>query len=109
MAIDTDKLKRETDIVKVVGHYTTLTKRGHEFIGQCVAHADTNASMTVSPQKGFVHCFACGFHADVIDFIREVEGLDFIPAAEFLGAKNDWQPSLKLPYAKPLEKSERVT
>ena len=109
MAIDTDKLKRETDIVKVVGHYTTLTKRGHEFIGQCVAHADTNASMTVSPQKGFVHCFACGFHADVIDFIREVEGLDFIPAAEFLGAKNDWQPSLKLPDAKPLEKSERVT
>ena len=74
-----------------------------------MAHADNNASMTVSPQKGFVHCFACGFHADVIDFIREVEGLDFIPAAEFLGAKNDWQPSLKLPDAKPLEKSERVT
>lgn len=100
MAIDIEKLKRETDIVKVVGHYTKLTKRGHEFIGQCVAHNDNNASMTVSPQKGFVHCFACGFHADIVDFIREVEGLDFIKAAEFLGADNDWKPQISNP-AKP--------
>jgi putative DNA primase/helicase len=109
MAIDTDKLKRETDIVQVVGHYTNLTKRGHEFIGQCVAHNDSNASMTVSPSKGFVHCFACGFHADVIDFIREVEGLDFKAAAEFLGSENDWKPNLSIPNAKPLEKLDRIT
>jgi len=109
MAIDTEKLKNETDIVQVVGHYTTLTKRGHEFIGQCVAHNDSNASMTVSPQKGFVHCFACGFNADVIEFIEEVEGLGFVQACEFLGAKNDWKPSLQLPNAKPLAKHDRIT
>jgi len=109
MAIDTDKLKRETDIVQVVGHYTKLTKRGHEFIGQCVAHNDSNASMTVSPQKGFAHCFACGFHADVIDFIMEVESLDFKAAAEFLGATNDWKPSLAVPAAPEVPIVERVT
>lgn len=112
MAIDTEKLKRETDIVKVVGHYTKLTKRGHEFIGQCVAHNDNNASMTVSPQKGFVHCFACGFHADIIDFIQEVEGLDFVKAAEFLGAeneKNDWKPKIAVNEPFPLARPERIT
>lgn len=97
MAIDTDKLKSETDIVQVVGSYTELTKRGHEFIGKCVAHNDSEASMTVSPQKGFAHCFSCGFHADVIDFIVEVENLEFKEACQFLGAKDDWTPSLSTP------------
>jgi putative DNA primase/helicase len=109
MAIDTDKLKRETDLVEVVGHYTKLTKRGKEFVGRCVAHDDATPSMTVNQDKGFVHCFGCGFHADVIAFIQEVEGLEFIQAAEFLGAKNDWQPKLALPAKPELPVQERIT
>lgn len=108
MAIDVDALKRNTDIVKVVGSYTSLTKRGHEFIGTCVAHNDTNASMTVSPQKGFVHCFGCGFHADVIDFIQEVENKDFKEACEFLNEKNDWNPRLSVPKAPPIPERETL-
>ncbi len=107
MAIDVDDLKKNTDIVQVVGNYVPLVKKGHEFEGRCVAHDDKNASMSVSPQKGFVHCFSCGFHADVIDFIMEVESLEFKKACEFLGAKDDWKPSLSTPTPPPV--SDRIT
>lgn len=107
MAIDTESLKASTDLVAVVGNYTPLTKKGNEFVGRCVAHADGTPSMSVSPQKNFVHCFACGFHADVIEFIQEVEHLDFKAACEFLGAKSDWKPKLSVPQAPPV--AERVT
>ena len=112
MAIDTDKLKRETDIVKVVGHYTNLTKRGHNFIGLCIFHDDHNPSMEVNPIKQTFKCYSCNTGGDVIDFIQNAEGLEFVAAAEFLGAENikdDWKPNLSIPNAPPLVKADRVT
>jgi putative DNA primase/helicase len=107
LSIDVDALKAATDLVSLVGHYTALKKRGREYVGLCVSHADNNPSMWVNPDKGIVHCFSCDFHADAIDFIRHVEGLDFKAACERLGAKNDWQP--KIAAARPAPKPERIT
>lgn len=113
MAIDTDKLKRETDIVKVVGHYTNLTKRGHNFRGLCIFHDDKNPSMEVNPIKQTFKCYSCNVGGDVIDFIQNAEGLEFIPAAEFLGAENikdEWKPNLSIPTnVPPLVKQDRIT
>ena len=113
MAIDTEKLKRETDIVKVVGHYTNLTKRGHNFIGLCIFHDDHNPSMEVNPIKQTFKCYSCNTGGDVIDFIQNAEGLEFIPAAEFLGAENikdEWKPNLSIPTnVPPLVKQDRIT
>jgi putative DNA primase/helicase len=105
--IDVDALKASVDLVSLVGAYTTLRKRGKEYVGLCVAHADKNPSMWVNGDKGIVHCFACDFHADAIDFIQHVEGLDFKAACVRLGAKTDWQPRIAQP--KPAAKPERIT
>jgi DNA primase len=99
MSIDVEALKASVDLVGLVGHYTPLRKRGREYVGLCVAHADKNPSMWVHPEKRIVHCFACDFHADAIDFIQHVEGLDFKGACERLGAKPEWSP--KIASAKP--------
>lgn len=107
MTIDVDALKASVDLVSLVGHYTPLKKRGKEYVGLCVAHSDKNPSMWVNPDKRIVHCFACDFHADAIDFIQHVEGLDFKAACERLGAKNDWQP--KIATSRPEPKPERKT
>ena len=113
MAIDTEKLKRETDIVKVIGHYTNLTKRGHNFRGLCIFHDDKNPSMEVNPIKQTFKCYTCNVGGDVIDFIQNAEGLEFIPAAEFLGAENikgEWKPNLSIPTnVPPLVKQDRIT
>lgn len=42
---------------------------------KCIWHNDTHASMYC--KKNFAHCFACGKTGDVIDVIREKEGLSF--------------------------------
>jgi putative DNA primase/helicase len=105
--IDVDALKASVDLVALVGHYSTLKKRGVEYVGLCVAHTDHDPSMWVNQQKGFVHCFSCDFHADAIAFLQHVEGLDFQAACERLGAKRDWQPRVELPKASP--RPERIT
>jgi hypothetical protein len=107
VSIDVDALKASVDLVSLVAHYTPLRKRGAEYVGLCVAHDDKNPSMFVNPEKRIVHCFACDWHADAIDFIRHVEGLDFKAACERLGAKTDWQP--KIASARPAPKPERIT
>lgn len=107
MSVDVEALKASIDLVGLVGHYTPLMKRGREFVGLCVAHADKNPSMWVNPEKRIVHCFACDFHADAIDFIQHMEGLDFRAACERLGAKPDWTP--KIASSKPVSRPERIT
>ncbi len=106
MSIDVDALKASVDLVGLVGHYVQLRKKGAEYVGLCVAHSDKNPSMWVQPQKGFVHCFSCDFHADAIDFLQHVEGIDFQEACRRLGAKTDWQPKIK---AEPVEKAPERT
>lgn len=109
MSIDVDGLKARTDIVSVVGAYVALKKRGAEFVGLCPFHADKNPSLWVSPVKQFCHCFSCGANKDVIEFIQDIEGLDFKGACERLGAKADWTPKapIKLERSEPLP--ERIT
>lgn len=105
--VDVDAIKAQVDLVAVVGHYTPLKKRGHEYVGLCVAHNDHNPSMFVAPAKGLVHCFSCGFSADAIGFIQHVEGLSFKDALSMLnGGAPEWKPAITME-AKPVP--ERVT
>jgi hypothetical protein len=108
MSIDTEALKSGVDLVSLVGHFTALKKRGAEYVGLCVAHADKTPSMWVNPRKGFVHCFSCGFNADAIQFVMHMEGLDFKAACERLGAKNDWTPRAPIAQSAP-PRPERTT
>jgi DNA primase len=48
-----------------------LKKRGSEFLTLCPWHADTNASLTVSPRTNRVHCFVCSRGADAIGWLQE--------------------------------------
>ena len=109
MSYDIEELKAKADLVAVVGHYVALKKRGHEYVGLCVAHNDHNASMWVAPQKGLVHCFSCGFSTDLIGFIQHVEGLSFKAALDRLngGAPLEWKPRITTEKTAPVV--ERVT
>lgn len=74
---DTDQINASVDIVELVSRYTTLKKDGKDFKALCLFHAEKSPSMTVVPDKGFVHCFGCGAHHDAISFFMAVESLDF--------------------------------
>ncbi len=90
MSIDVEALKNATDIVSVVGAYVPLKKLGQEYRGLCPFHTDTNPSFYVVPAKRMFHCFSCGEGGDVIEFLQNIENIDFKAACEMLGAGKTW-------------------
>ena len=61
-----------------------LRRAGREWKGLCPFHQEQTASFHVIPDKDFYHCFGCGAHGDVFDFVAAHEGLDFAAALERL-------------------------
>ena len=87
MRIDAERVRREADIATVIGAYVKLARSGDELQGLCPFHEERTPSFTVSPKKGFFHCFGCGAHGDVIAFVMRVAGVDFRAACAQLGAE----------------------
>ena len=77
-----DELIARADIVEVLGHRIQLKKAGREFKACCPFHGEKTPSFTVSPAKGFYHCFGCGAHGTVISFLMEHDHLTFVEAVE---------------------------
>ena len=79
-----DDLIARADIVEVMGQRIQLKKAGREFKACCPFHDEKTPSFTVSPQKGFYHCFGCGAHGTALGFLMEYEHLSFVEAVETL-------------------------
>lgn len=63
-----------------------LKKVGREHVTQCCWHSDTNPSLTISDDKGFVFCHVCREGGDVIAYYRKKYGLNFRDACEKIAA-----------------------
>ncbi len=79
-----DDLIARADIVEVVGRRVQLKKAGREFKACCPFHDEKTPSFTVSPAKGFYHCFGCGAHGTAIGFLMEYDHMNFVEAIESL-------------------------
>ena len=101
--INTDAIRESVDIVQVVAGYVALKKDGKEYKGCCPFHSENTPSFYVSPAKGFVHCFGCGAHHDVIGFVQRYEGLSFVDACKKLGHR-DFAPTASAQPAQVAEK-----
>lgn len=81
-----DDLIARADIVEVVGRRVPLKKAGREFKACCPFHDEKSPSFTVSPGKGFYHCFGCGAHGTAIGFLMEFDHMSFVEAIESLAS-----------------------
>ncbi len=79
-----DDLVARADIVEVVGNRVQLKKAGREFKACCPFHDEKTPSFTVSPGKGFYHCFGCGAHGTAVGFLMEFDHMSFVDAIESL-------------------------
>jgi DNA primase len=79
-----DELVARADIVEVVGARVTLKRAGSNYKGLCPFHGEKTPSFTVSPSKGFYHCFGCSAHGTAIGFLMEYDNLEFPEAVEAL-------------------------
>ena len=89
-------LVSRVDIVDVLSKRIDLKKAGKEFKAVCPFHNDKNPSLTISPSKGFYHCFSCGAHGTALGFLMEYEHLSFVEAIESLAS----DLGLEVPYEK---------
>ena len=71
-----DDLIARADIVEVLGKRIQLKKAGREFKAVCPFHDEKTPSFTVSPSKGFYHCFGCGAHGTAIGFLMEFDHME---------------------------------
>jgi DNA primase len=79
-----DDLIARADIAEVVGRHVQLKKAGREFKANCPFHDEKTPSFTVSPDKGFYHCFGCGAHGTAISFLMEYDHMTFVESVETL-------------------------
>ena len=82
-----EELKRQLNIVDVVGRYCVLKRQGSTNYWACCplpGHTEKTPSFSVNEPGQFYKCFGCGKAGDVIKFIEEVESLSFYEAVKFL-------------------------
>ncbi|HCM90168.1 MULTISPECIES: DNA primase [Vagococcus] len=72
-----ENIRKQTNIVDVVGQYVQLKKSGKNYVGLCPFHNEKTPSFSVAEDKQIFHCFGCGKGGNVFSFIQEIEGLNF--------------------------------
>ena len=78
------QIRDNNDIESVIGSYIDLKRRGKNLVGLCPFHNEKTPSFTVYPDTASYYCFGCGAGGEVINFIRNIENLDFIESVKLL-------------------------
>lgn len=83
--VDVEAIRATHPIAEVVAASgVQLSPRGRGFMGCCPFHDDATPSLSVGGVPGRFHCFGCGAHGDVIDYVTGLTGLPFLDAARAL-------------------------
>ena len=85
--IDINRIAEATDIVQLVGEAVNLKQQGKNLVGCCPFHTEKTGSFTVSPARQTYHCFGCGKHGDVFQWVMEREGCSFPEAVRRLAKR----------------------
>ena len=82
-----EEVNEKNPIEDVVGQYVNLTRRGTNMFGLCPFHNEKTASFSVAPDKGIYYCFGCHKGGGSINFIMEIEGMDYPDAVRTLAKR----------------------
>ncbi len=82
-----EDLRSRSVLTDVIGRSVKLKHKGREHMGLCPFHKEKTPSFTVNEEKGFYHCFGCGEHGSIFNFIMKTEGLSFPEAVEKLATE----------------------
>jgi DNA primase len=79
-----EAVRQNADFVAVVEERTSLRKAGARLVGRCPFHEERTPSFSVNPVDKLYYCFGCGAKGDMIGFVKESQGLDFVGSVEWL-------------------------
>ena len=94
-----DELRSRVTLSGVIMRTTKLQRAGREWKATCPFHNEKTPSYTDNDEKGFYHCFGCGALGDVIRWMTDQRGLQFMDAVKELAA----QAGMEVPAPDPRE------
>ena len=83
MAIAQD-IESRIQILDIVNRYVSTKKAGVNYKWLCPFHSEKSPSFVISPTKNIAHCFSCGKGGWPINFLMEIEKIDFREAIQIL-------------------------
>ena len=99
-----EELRGRVGLADVIGRHVKLIRRGREYTGLCPFHEEKTPSFTLNEEKGFFHCFGCGAHGGVIDFVMRAENLPFREAVARLASA----AGMRMPEETPEDRARRA-
>ncbi len=82
-----DEVRERTSIVRLIGEYVPLRKRGANYVGLCPFHSEKTPSFSVNEEKKIFHCFGCHETGSAITFLMKKDGMTFPDAVRELASR----------------------
>src|SRR5262245_4508018 len=83
-----EELRNQADIIRIIGDYVLLKKKGANYWACCPFHQEKTPSFSVNAGRQFFKCFGCHKAGDVFTFVMEVEGCSFPEAVKTVAEKS---------------------
>src|SRR5258708_6579171 len=80
--IDAGRLKASISVAAVISETLRLRRDGREHVALCPFHGEKTPSFRVY-DDGY-HCFGCGAHGDVFDWLMATRRITFANAVRYL-------------------------
>ncbi len=106
-----DEIKDKADLLDVIARAgVALKRKGPRLVGLCPFHSEASGSFTVFDQNSppSFHCFGCGAHGTVIDFVMKSRDLDLTGALRELASELNIAGEAPDPHREAKEKERRA-
>lgn len=99
---DLDELKSLVDFTSIASQFISLDKGRRLKKGLCPFHDDVNTKSFHIYPEGVAHCFGCGWHGDVIKFVKDIQNTSWGQAIRWVASQVGSVPEATI------EKEERI-
>ena len=82
-----DELRSRSSLEEVVSEYVPLKQKGRRYWGCCPFHNEKTPSFSVDTQEQMYYCFGCHKGGTVINFVMDMERMEFMDAVRYLAAR----------------------
>lgn len=79
-----EELRSRVSLEEVVSEYVPLKQKGRRFWGCCPFHNEKTPSFSVDTESQLYYCFGCHKGGTVINFVMDMERMEFMDAVRFL-------------------------
>ena len=82
-----EELRSRTSLEEIVSEYVPLKQKGRRYWGCCPFHNEKTPSFSVDTESQLYYCFGCHKGGTAIQFIMEMERMEFMDAVRYLAER----------------------